>query len=140
LFFREWLNKYEPAMSSTKKIVLVVDDDKSISEMIKRLLKYYDSSLFVEIVHDGTVAIQKINELLPNLITLDINIPGSNGYEVCKTIKTNEKTKHIPIIVISGEEDKDAKSKMLSLGADGFLPKPFDINNFLNIIPILLKK
>jgi CheY-like chemotaxis protein len=123
----------------TKKMVLIVDDNEAIIEIIRRLLKQYDPDIKIEIAHDGNTALQKAIELLPDLITLDISLPGIDGYEVCKSIKTNEQTKHIKILVVSGETITHAEPKILQLGADMFLAKPFKINDFLNKIEILLK-
>ncbi|MFA5059705.1 MAG: response regulator [Candidatus Omnitrophota bacterium] len=110
-----------------KKKILIVDDDKEMSNSIKRAF-YNDDSYEIEVAYDGFSAGQKYSEYNPDLIILDIKMPGLDGYEVCSRIrKTN---KDVKILSISGFADLDGIEKMIKLGANDYLAKPFT-NRFL---------
>lgn len=76
--------------------------------------------------YDGKEALRKVETTSPDLILLDIMMPGINGYEVCKILKENEKTMYIPIIIVTAIQEKEARIKAIEAGADDFLNKPVD--------------
>ena len=111
-------------MSAEKrKIVLVVDDDKFISALVKDRL--VDSGYDVVTAGDGEEALEKAAALLPDLITLDINMPMMNGDEVLKKLKEKGTTQHIPVIILTVKSDHATEDKVLKLGAEVFMGKPF---------------
>lgn len=111
--------------------ILVVDDDESILEAIELTLTIagYDVETSTK---DGEFINQRMTKDLPNLIILDVLLSGSDGRTICKNLKNNEKTKHIPIIMTSAHPD--AKSTVFEVGANEFLAKPFDINDLLKMV------
>ena len=103
--------------------ILVVDDEQEIRNLLDHFLK--DQGYEVVLASDGNQALKLAAEENPQVIILDIKMPGLDGLEVCKLLKDNEQTRLIPIIVITGFEDN--KMEALNRGADDFVNKPFDM-------------
>ncbi len=105
-----------------KKKILLVDDTESNIEILVDLLdrKYNLLEAF-----DGQTAIDMANKNIPDLILLDVMMPNMDGYEVCKKLKKNKKTKNIPIIFITGKTDEDSIGKAYKIGAADYIGKPF---------------
>ncbi|MCG6981815.1 MAG: response regulator [Deltaproteobacteria bacterium] len=103
--------------------ILVVDDEQEIRNLLDHFLK--DQGYEVVLASDGNQALKLAAEENPQVIILDIKMPGLDGLEVCKLLKGKEQTRLIPIIVITGFEDN--KMEALNRGADDFVNKPFDM-------------
>jgi DNA-binding response OmpR family regulator len=103
--------------------ILVVDDEQEIRNLLDHFLK--DQGYKVVLASDGNLALKLAAEENPQVIILDIKMPGLDGLEVCKLLKDKEQTRLIPIIVITGFEDN--KMEALNRGADDFVNKPFDM-------------
>lgn len=112
------------------KKVLVCDDDKGISEVIKIILE--DANYEVNNINNGRAIERKVENYQPDLILLDIWMPGISGKEILSLLKKNEKLSHIPIIIISALSNVNKISK--EYGADNFLPKPFDVKDLLSLV------
>lgn len=110
------------------KHILVVEDDPDISEIIEYILS--DSGYEVDTSATATEFFRRFEELNPDLIILDVRLPDGDGRELCKAIKSNIKTRSIPVIMMSAHLDITQAIK--EAGANDFIPKPFDINNFIN--------
>lgn len=109
----------------SKPKILVVEDDFDISNMLKI---YFTSQDFeVDIASRGSHAMEKTRQGLPHLIILDIMLPDIDGYEVCRQLRTNKRTSHIPIIFLTQKDERSDKLQGLELGADDYITKPFDI-------------
>ena len=108
------------------KKILVADDDPAILHSIKMLLE--DEGYNVETAVGDKTA-QAVLDFLPDLILLDIWMSGMDGRDICKRLKSQPSTKHIPIIMISAHQD--VKNIALESGADDFIAKPFDIFKML---------
>lgn len=106
---------------ANKQKILIVDDDNNIAELISLYLikECYDT----KIVNDGEAALQAFSEFKPDLILLDLMLPGIDGYEVCREIR---KTSTTPIIMLSAKGEVFDKVLGLELGADDYMIKPFD--------------
>ena len=104
-----------------KQKILIVDDDANIADLISLYLtkECFDS----EIVGDGTEALEKFKTYKPDLILLDIMLPGIDGYDVCREIR---KTSTVPIIMLSAKGEVFDRVLGLELGADDYIIKPFD--------------
>lgn len=111
--------------SSGQKTVLVVDDDPDIVDIITICLK--DNNITPKKAYNGNEALEKVNkEKDIDLVLLDINMPGINGFEVIKRMKENQETANIPIVVLTGTyiSEKD-KEEGLTMGVNKYLTKPF---------------
>ena len=108
-----------------KARLLVVEDDIDIGNM----LKIYFSGLEydVDVTVRGSDALEKTRQVLPHLIVLDIMLPDIDGYEVCRTLRTNTRTSHIPVIFLTQKDERSDKLQGLELGADDYITEPFDI-------------
>ena len=103
--------------------ILVADDEQEIRELLENFLTHQGYE--VVLASDGNQALQLASEENPQVIILDVKMPGLDGLEVCKRLKEQEQTRLIPVIVITGFEDN--KIEALNLGADDFVNKPFDM-------------
>jgi excisionase family DNA binding protein len=111
------------------KKILIVDDDKEMVSAIRRVLanqRKYE----IDVAYDGFTAGKKFVEFRPDLVLLDIRMPGLDGYEVCSLLRQNPETQGIKVIIISGILDMDAVEKIMKIGANDYLTKPFR-NEFL---------
>ena len=105
---------------ASKQRILIVDDDENIAELISLYLtkECYET----KIVYDGESALSEIPVFKPNLILLDLMLPGMDGFEICKRFR---EVKNTPIIMISAKKDDIDKIRGLGLGADDYMTKPF---------------
>ena len=105
--------------------ILVVEDDPDISKMLRI---YFDSQGYEVLLEmRGNSVLETCAKKMPNVIILDINLPDINGYEVCRQLRENLRTKHIPIIFLTQKDDRSDRIKGLEMGADDYITKPFDI-------------
>lgn len=120
---------------ATKQKILIVDDDTNIAELISL---YLTKECFeTRIVEDGEEAINAFEEFQPNLILLDLMLPGIDGYEVCRTVR---KTSSVPIIMLSAKGEVFDKVLGLELGADDYMIKPFDSKELVARVKAVLRR
>lgn len=105
--------------------LLVVEDENITSDMLRRYFEIVGYQVLNAVT--GAEAVKQAIENQPRVIILDINLPDINGYEVCKKLRSEQTTKHIPIIFLTSKDDRRDRLAGLELGADDFLTKPFDI-------------
>jgi PleD family two-component response regulator len=108
-----------------KARLLVVEDDIDIGNMLKIYFSGMDFD--VDVAMRGKDALEKTRQVLPHLIVLDIMLPDIDGYEVCRNLRTNMRTSHIPVIFLTQKDERSDKLQGLELGADDYITKPFDI-------------
>lgn len=120
---------------ATKQKILIVDDDANIAELISLYLakECFDTL----IVYDGEEAIFQFKQYQPNLILLDLMLPGIDGYEVCREVR---KTSSIPIIMLSAKGEIFDKVLGLELGADDYMIKPFDSKELVARVKAVLRR
>ena len=105
-------------------IVLIVDDDATARETLIAMLEGENYQL--ELATNGPEAIQMADQLHPDLILLDVMMPGMNGYEVCRRMRTTPQLAEVPIILLTALDDRSALLQGIQAGADDFLTKPLD--------------
>ena len=110
--------------------VLVMDDDVDIQQMIQSILTYYNYS--VRTSSSLSVTNHLLRTTTPSMILMDMLLSGADGREICRLLKGQDDTKHIPIVMISAHPDAEVTCK--AAGADDFLAKPFDIDDLLGKI------
>jgi diguanylate cyclase (GGDEF)-like protein len=108
-----------------KSRLLVVEDDVDIGNMLK--IYFSGMGFDVDVAVRGSDALEKTKQVLPHLIVLDIMLPDIDGYEVCRNLRTNMRTSHIPVIFLTQKDERNDKLQGLELGADDYITKPFDI-------------
>ena len=122
----------EPHNGGQKRTVLVVDDDHTLARVIAVVL---DQSGFKPVVvHDGDRALAMARELQPDLIVLDMNIPGDSGLEVCVTLKTDPATAAIPVVFLTGESGEVDRTAGIAAGAAEYLTKPFSPSELIEVV------
>ncbi len=109
----------------SKHRLLIVEDDFDISNMLR--IYFAGQDYEVDIAPRGSVALEKTRQNLPHLIVLDIMLPDIDGYEVCRQLRTNTRTSHIPVIFLTQKDERSDRLQGLELGADDYITKPFDI-------------
>ena len=120
---------------TTKQKILIVDDDQNIAELISLYLtkEMFDN----QIANDGREALQLFRTFQPDLILLDIMLPGMDGYEVCREIRH---TSNVPIIMLSAKGEVFDKVLGLELGADDYIIKPFDSKELVARVKAVLRR
>lgn len=118
-----------------KQKILIVDDDNNIAELISLYLvkECYDTL----IVNDGESALEQISVFDPDLMLLDIMLPGIDGYEVCRRVRTSSE---LPIIMLSAKGETFDKVLGLQLGADDYIEKPFDSKEMVARVKAVLRR
>ena len=110
-----------------KKRILIVEDDFALRSMLVLLMQSLGYEVFQE--ENGGSAVQKVLDLRPDMILLDVNLPGMKGTEICGIVKADVRVKDIPILMMTGEfRETDDKVKGFTLGADDYILKPVDIS------------
>ncbi len=110
------------------RTILIVDDDQALNDSLKKGLEMMNPDLTILQATDGFEAGRVSVESKPNLIILDIDLPGVDGFKLCKTFKADEKLMNPLIIAISGMGKDDTESKVVDAGADAFMPKPINFD------------
>ncbi len=118
--------------------ILVVDDDPQITTLIKFILK--KEGYLAIVAHSGEDGVRLAQDEKPDLMILDLMMPGMDGYQVCETIKTGEKTKNIPIIMLTALGMGKDFEKGLEKGADWYITKPFDSQHLIKRVNYLLNR
>ncbi|MEO5361787.1 MAG: response regulator [Nitrospirota bacterium] len=118
------------------KRLLLADDSITIQKVVELILSEEDFQIIS--VNDGQEALDKISKFNPSIVLADIEMPKVNGYELCKQIKANEKTKHIPVILLVGAFEPLNERSFKDCGASDHLIKPFESQEFLNKINAVL--
>jgi DNA-binding response OmpR family regulator len=113
----------------SKKRILIVDDEPDLLETVQINLEIEGYECLV--AYDGFRGFERARKEKPDLIILDVMLPGMNGYKVCRLLKFDEKYKHIPIIMLTAEaQDKDRQTGQ-ETGADFYMTKPFSADKLL---------
>ena len=121
-----------------KKKILVVEDDEDILELVRYNLSR--EGYEVESTVSGEEAIQTAGEEMPDLILLDVMLPGADGFEVCRRLKSRPETGRIPIIMLTAKGEEIDIVTGLELGADDYIPKPFSPKVLIARIRTVLRR
>lgn len=120
--------------------ILAIDDNKNNLIIYQAILKVHDSTWTIITCQSGSEGIEMAIKEQPDTILLDIIMPEMDGFETCQKIKQEEKTKHIPIILITAmHEDKESRIKGLKIGADAFLSKPIEEEELIAQLSVMLR-
>lgn len=119
-----------------KKTILLVEDEEALLRLqsILLVIKGYK----VEGVTDGQAALEAVATLKPDLILLDVMLPKVDGFEVCRQIKANKATRHIPVIMLTAKKSKEDRSMGEQVGADLYITKPYKSSMLVETIQRLL--
>ncbi len=121
-----------------KQRILVVDDEPDLVELVKDVLERNDFSVIS--ARNADFAIKKVRESKPDLIILDLNLPGIGGIEVCRILKRDKKTSSIPIIMLTVKSTETDKIAGLEAGADDYMTKPFSTGELVARTKAVLRR
>ena len=119
-----------------KNKILIIEDSADTVEILRK--RFRADGYITSEAYDGKEGLKKTAEFKPDIIILDIMLPLLNGFEVCKTLKSDESTRYIPIIMLTAKSDIASKVTGLDIGADDYLAKPFDYNELTARVRSLL--
>lgn len=122
---------------TVKPCVLIIEDNQDVAEYIGMQLSDKYRICYAE---NGTVGLEKANEIMPDLVLTDLMMPGINGYEVCRRIRGSEVLNHIPIVIVSAKSTANDRVKGLVNGADAYLYKPFEPDELTAIVDNLIEQ
>jgi CheY-like chemotaxis protein len=125
-------------MLSTTPKILVIDDSSVNNYLIENILMGKGYELFI--AYSGTEALNYLRTITPDLILLDIMMPGIDGYEILETIGSDNNLKNIPVIIVTARNEYYDKEKALNLGAVDYIVKPINVDTLLEKIKKALKK
>ncbi len=125
-------------LSDTRLKVLIVDDEMDTLLPLKKSLEAGDY-IVVEALN-GQDALKKVRDEIPDIILLDLMLPGMDGYEVCSRLKNNALTKNIPIIMLTARDLVKDRVKGLEIGADDYVAKPFNLHELKARIKSVLRR
>lgn len=117
--------------------ILIVDDDVTITELMKALVSMEGHEPTT--VNDSLQAVEIAKSVAPDLITLDLMMPGLTGFELCKILREDPEFSKTPIVIISAKDDPESKQQALEAGAKDYLTKPFGVDDFIGKIASLVK-
>lgn len=118
--------------------ILVVDDERSIRELVRFNLE--KAGFLVECLADGLIALEQISENPPDLLVLDLMLPGMDGLDICRRIRQMEKTKLLPVIILTARAGEIDRVVGLEIGADDYLTKPFSPRELVARVKTILRR
>jgi CheY-like chemotaxis protein len=118
--------------------ILIVDDEKLIIQAVRDYMEKENPEYLISSAGDGFGAGRMLTKVNPDLVILDLFMPGINGFNLCRNIKNDPNTKHIKVIAITGYPTEENIKKVKESGADAVLPKPFDMDELDRTIKKLL--
>jgi len=122
----------------SKKKIMVVDDEPDILRVVKDVLS--SEGYAVVTAENASETFRKFKEGLPDLVILDLKLPGTGGLEICKSLKGDVKSSQIPIIILSTKSDESDKVVGLELGADDYVTKPFSSGELVARVKAVLRR
>jgi DNA-binding response OmpR family regulator len=117
--------------------LLFVDDNEDMRHMVRDLLE--SSGHEIALAADGPSALEAVRSREPDLLILDLNMPGLSGYDVCRAVKTNPGTSRVPVLMLTAQSSVEHKLEGFEAGADDYLPKPFDARELRARVSALLR-
>lgn len=118
--------------------ILLVDDEPEIRFLTRRMLEKEGHS--VTEAENGEMALRMLQKDKPDLILLDVRMPGLNGWEVCRRIKADDKTKSIPVVMFTVRTSEEDIQKSVDYGANAHINKPFDKEELLELVENMLRR
>jgi chemosensory pili system protein ChpA (sensor histidine kinase/response regulator) len=125
-----------PAVVTDKKTIMVVDDSITIRKVTERMLKRY--GIDVVLAKDGVDATNQLQDAIPDMMLLDIEMPRMDGFEVASYVRNDERLKNIPIIMITSRTGTKHKEKAMEIGVNQYLGKPFQEEELVSNINAIL--
>jgi len=116
--------------------ILVIDDEPQVTEIIEAFLTNAGHEVIVS--NGANDGLSKARDMKPDVILLDIMMPGSDGYSICNELKNDPPTADIPVVFLTGKDRSEDQGRSFKVGGDMFIKKPFSCERLLEIINIIL--
>lgn len=129
-FLKEYAMPIPAEIVIKPPLILIVDDETEVRSMLTEVINTGNEELEVLCARGGVEALLVIGERTPDLLILDILMPGMNGIEVCKQLKSSPRSRNIKIVAISGDTNPATRDRILEAGADLFFTKPLSVLEF----------
>ncbi len=129
-FMRKFGMPIPSDIADARPYIIIVDDEVEVLGMLKAVLESDGDELEIATAVGGVEALLLIGERKPDLLILDIMLPGMNGFEVCRKLKSSATTRNIRIVAITGVHDATLRERILKAGADLFFAKPLNVVEF----------
>ena len=127
-----------PELDSGSTRILVVDDEPAITQLIARVIRAAHPEFEITEAHDGFSAGTLMATLKPDVVVLDLRMPGMDGYEVCQFIKSKEETRHAEVLAMTAYPSPENQQRILECGAKVCMSKPLDMDALLEEIAVCL--
>lgn len=118
--------------------ILIIEDDPDIAQLISYQLKR--AKYMTEIASDGEKGLKAVSRSIPAMVILDLMLPGKDGMAVCRSLKNNPKTKHLPILMVTAKGEESERIAGFEGGADDYLPKPFSPRELVLRVQAIFKR
>ena len=125
-------------MPDIKPRILIVDDEPDLLTVLRFGLEA--AGFEVVQASDGEQGLALARQVMPDLMILDLMLPRMDGYKVCRALKYDERYKHIPIFILSARSAEQDKQLALSMGADAFVTKPYDMRDLIGRIRVRIER
>jgi CheY-like chemotaxis protein len=131
-----------------RKVILVVEDNPGDEKLTMRAFRKLDTSSEFVVARDGQQALDFLegkgayaaaSQSLPALVILDLNLPRMNGLEVLRRLRANERTRALPVVILTGSNDPEDRARSYAAGATAYVRKPVDFNEFIEAADALWK-
>lgn len=137
-FLKEYRMPIPAGLVKKERRILIVDDERAVVDLIVRAIEKLKRKCDIDTAFDGFEAGRKVITFEPDLVILDLMLPGIDGFKVCKNIRSDKKTKHIKVLAITSFDSPENRKKIFSSGANDYLAKPFEITDLLERVDKLL--
>lgn len=139
IIFEEYQKYHLNTSSNNIPKILIVDDAEENIKLVRDILTRQKSDYEIQWATNGYEALEKVKDFIPDLIMLDVVMPGINGFEVCKILREDPRTRLTPIVMITALDSQQDRLKGLEAGVDDFISKPFNVYELLARVKNLLK-
>ncbi|MGH9162358.1 MAG: response regulator transcription factor [Vicinamibacteraceae bacterium] len=126
-------------LTDSRTRILVVEDEQDLADLIRHALER-EKHMIVDTVTSGDAALQLVAQRIPDLILLDLNLPGVDGFEVCRLLRARPTTSHVPIIMLTARAGEPDRIAGLDLGADDYIVKPFSLRELAARVRAVLRR
>src|SRR2546430_16099343 len=118
--------------------ILLIEDEHALTDVLSYNLER--EGYEVQVAHDGQEGLRKAQMQLPDVILLDLMLPGLDGLEVCRELRAGERTRHVPILMLTAKAEETDQVVGFSIGADDYVTKPFSVKVLLQRIKALQRR
>jgi DNA-binding response OmpR family regulator len=125
-----------PEPADTRALILVADDDEDIRELVG--LRLARAGYRVETASDGLEAFARAVELRPDLVVLDVSMPGQDGFETSRQLRADPRTSHVPVVFLTARTREQDVATGYARGGDGYVTKPFEPQELLDRVEALI--